>query len=95
MRTISTQGRVGFAVETEKLVEEARRKLVQKHLDVIVANDPTGKGAGFKHDTNQVVIIDKDGGTEERPLETKRQLAAHLLDLVASRRAKKEGGSVS
>jgi len=87
------QIRVGFAVETEQLLEEARRKLAQKHLDIIVANDPTVPGAGFRHDTNQAVIIDKEGHTEARPLESKRQLASHLLDLVAERRKSRLEGS--
>jgi phosphopantothenoylcysteine decarboxylase/phosphopantothenate--cysteine ligase len=86
------QIRVGFAVETEKLAEEARRKLVQKKLDLIVANDPTAQGSGFRHGTNRAVIVDKDGNAEERPLETKRQLAAHILDLVVRLRKSKAGG---
>ena len=85
------QIRVGFAVETENLAEEARRKLVQKKLDLIVANDPTTHNAGFRHDTNQAVIVNKDGAIEERSLETKRQLAAHILDLVVSLRESKDG----
>jgi phosphopantothenoylcysteine decarboxylase/phosphopantothenate--cysteine ligase len=87
------QIRVGFAVETEKLAEEARRKLVQKKLDLIVANDPTAQGAGFRHDTNRAVIIDKDGNIEERPLESKRQLATHILDLVAKLRQSRIGNT--
>jgi phosphopantothenoylcysteine decarboxylase/phosphopantothenate--cysteine ligase len=82
----SNQIRVGFAMETGNIVEEASRKLREKHLDLIVANDPTQPGAGFGHDTNRAVIIDKDGQAEERPLESKRQLANHLLDVIAKRR---------
>jgi phosphopantothenoylcysteine decarboxylase/phosphopantothenate--cysteine ligase len=81
------QIRVGFAVETGDMVEEARRKLVQKNLDFIVANDINVPGAGFRGDTNRATIIDKDGHVEERPLESKRQLASHVLDLVAMRRS--------
>lgn len=62
----SNQMRVGFAVETGNIVEEASRKLKEKHLDLIVANNPTQPGAGFGHDTNLAVIIDTDGQVEER-----------------------------
>ena len=77
------QIRVGFAVETNNLVKEATRKLKQKHLDIIVANNPTEPGAGFGHDTNHATIITKAGQIEKRPLESKRQLANHLLDVIA------------
>jgi phosphopantothenoylcysteine decarboxylase/phosphopantothenate--cysteine ligase len=77
------QIRVGFAVETNNLVKEATRKLKQKYLDIIVANNPTEPGAGFGHDTNCAVIITKAGQIEERSLESKRQLASHLLDIIA------------
>ena len=80
------QIRVGFAVETENVISEAKRKLTQKHLDLIVANDTSSPGSGFGTDTNRAVIIDKDGGLEERPLESKYQLANRILDLVAERR---------
>ncbi len=80
------QIRVGFAVETENITTEAKRKLTQKHLDLIIANDTLSPGSGFGTDTNRAVIIDNDGGQEERPLESKHQLANRILDLVAERR---------
>jgi phosphopantothenoylcysteine decarboxylase/phosphopantothenate--cysteine ligase len=81
------QIRVGFAVETSNLVKEATRKLKEKHLDIIVANNPTEPGAGFGYDTNRTVIITKTGLTEKRPLESKKQLASHLLDMIAKYRS--------
>jgi phosphopantothenoylcysteine decarboxylase/phosphopantothenate--cysteine ligase len=80
------QIRVGFAVETENILSEAKRKLTEKHLDLIVANDTSSPGSGFGTDTNRAVIIDKDGGQEERLLESKHQLANRILDLIAERR---------
>jgi phosphopantothenoylcysteine decarboxylase/phosphopantothenate--cysteine ligase len=80
------QIRVGFAVETGNVVEQAQRKLTQKHLDIIVANDPTVPGAGFRSHTNHAIIIDRQGHIEKRPLEPKQKLAARLLDLIAEKR---------
>ena len=72
---------VGFAAETDNVHENARSKLTKKNLDMIVANDVTKPGAGFNVDTNIATLI-TDGGTEEQPLQTKRQLAEKILDKV-------------
>jgi phosphopantothenoylcysteine decarboxylase/phosphopantothenate--cysteine ligase len=70
---------VGFAAQTGDPVAAARRKLVAKHLDLIVANDVSKAGSGFDVETNEVILI--DGDTEERlPLMTKDAVAALLLD---------------
>jgi phosphopantothenoylcysteine decarboxylase/phosphopantothenate--cysteine ligase len=74
--------RVGFAAESEDLVANARRKLQEKKLDLIVANDITAKVGGIGADTNQVVIIDRKGKTEELPLLPKREVADRILDRV-------------
>lgn len=79
---------VGFAAETGELVQRARHKLEAKHLDLIVANDVTREGAGFACETNQVVILDADGGTEELPLLPKRLVARRILDRVVGLRQK-------
>lgn len=71
---------VGFAAETEDLVRNAQEKLIQKNLDLIVANDLTMPGAGFGVDTNIVKIFDRSGKVEELPLMTKEELADHILD---------------
>ena len=78
----SHQVLVGFSLETGKLVEEASRKLREKNLDVMVANDPTTPGAGFDVDTNVAVLIDRDGKATETGLIAKRQLAEMILDRI-------------
>ena len=74
--------KVGFAAESEDLISNARKKLEQKRLDLIVANDITAADSGFDVDTNRVMIIDKDGKVEELPLMSKREVAEVILDRV-------------
>ena len=73
---------VGFAAETEKVLDHAREKLLRKNLDLIVANDLTMEGAGFAAETNIAVIINKKGSVRELPLMTKDKLADMILDEV-------------
>lgn len=73
---------VGFAAETEDLLEHAREKLVEKNLDLIVANNVTEEGAGFNSETNRVKILDREGGVEESPLLPKKDVAHRVLDRV-------------
>jgi phosphopantothenoylcysteine decarboxylase / phosphopantothenate---cysteine ligase len=73
---------VGFAAETENLIENAREKLVKKNLDFIVANDLSVAGSGFASDTNQVKIVDRSGEVAELPCLPKEQVAAIILDRV-------------
>jgi phosphopantothenoylcysteine decarboxylase/phosphopantothenate--cysteine ligase len=74
--------KVGFAAESEDIIANAKRKLSEKKLDLIVANDITAPDGGFDVDTNRVVIIDKKGKTEELPLMSKREVADRVLDRV-------------
>ena len=74
--------KVGFAAETEHLVESARDKLARKRLDLIAGNDVSAEGSGFGADTNQVVLIGRDGHVEQLPLLSKREVAAQILDRV-------------
>lgn len=74
---------VGFALETEDARAQAQRKLDAKGLDLIVLNEATKPGAGFEVDTNQVVILDRDGGAEELPLLPKAEVAEAILDRIA------------
>lgn len=74
--------RVGFAAESQQLISNARYKLEHKHLDMIIANDITIKGSTFGSDNNQVVIMDRLGGTEELPLISKTEVAHKILDKV-------------
>lgn len=73
---------VGFALETENVLENAAEKLHRKSLDLIVANSATEAGAGFGGDTNRVTIIGRDGQAEEIPLMKKTELADIILDRV-------------
>jgi len=74
--------KVGFAAETQSMVENAREKVRRKGLDLIAANDVTQPQAGFAADTNLVTLIDRDGVVEELPLLTKYEVAGRILDRV-------------
>jgi phosphopantothenoylcysteine decarboxylase/phosphopantothenate--cysteine ligase len=82
--------RVGFAAESENMVENATQKLQQKKLDLIVANDITAKDSGFGADSNRVTIIDKDDKVESLPLLLKREVAEKVLDKVAKLLAERD-----
>jgi phosphopantothenoylcysteine decarboxylase/phosphopantothenate--cysteine ligase len=73
---------VGFAVETENLIENARNKMHKKNMDLIVANDVTRDGAGFQTDTNIVKILDREGQVEELPVLEKIAVADRILDKI-------------
>jgi phosphopantothenoylcysteine decarboxylase / phosphopantothenate---cysteine ligase len=77
---------VGFAAETDRVRQNAASKLVAKGADIIVANDVTAPGAGFEHDTNQVVILDADGTERDVPLADKRAIARAVFTAVRDRR---------
>ncbi|THE14422.1 bifunctional phosphopantothenoylcysteine decarboxylase/phosphopantothenate--cysteine ligase CoaBC [Bacillus timonensis] len=70
---------VGFAAETDNIGEYAKRKLLSKNLDMIVANNVTTQGAGFGTDTNLVTIYKKDGTFKELPMMTKLDVSKALL----------------
>ncbi len=73
---------VGFAAETNDLIENASLKIKKKNLDFIVANDLTKEGAGFGVDTNIVKIIDKEGNITEYPKMKKEEVANIILDKI-------------
>ena len=77
---------VGFAAETENVVENARKKLAEKRLDLVVANDVARQDAGFASERNAALVLDADGGQEEVPLVSKRELAERILDRVVALR---------
>ena len=81
-RKPAAQTLVGFAAETEHLLDHARRKLESKNLDWIVANDVTQEGAGFDGDTNIVTLLGQNGQEIALPLMTKREVAERVLDVV-------------
>ncbi|MBV9217755.1 MAG: bifunctional phosphopantothenoylcysteine decarboxylase/phosphopantothenate--cysteine ligase CoaBC, partial [Acidobacteria bacterium] len=78
---------IGFAAETNDVVEYARSKMKKKSLDLVVANDITKDGAGFNTDTNIATIITGDS-ERELPLMSKRDLSDKILDAVLGLRKK-------
>ena len=77
---------VGFAAETDHLLENARAKLVSKNLDLVVANDVTAEGAGFDVDTNIVTFVFPDGRAIPLERMSKCDVAGRLLDEVVALR---------
>jgi len=77
---------VGFAAETNDVLENANRKLARKNLDLIVANDVGAAKCGFEHDTNAVVLLRADGIHQDVPLRDKRNVARAILDTVVALR---------
>jgi phosphopantothenoylcysteine decarboxylase/phosphopantothenate--cysteine ligase len=74
--------KVGFAAESQNLIDNARNKLVQKGLALIVANDITSTESGFNVDDNKVSILDEFGGVEDVPLMNKYDVGNRILDRV-------------
>jgi phosphopantothenoylcysteine decarboxylase/phosphopantothenate--cysteine ligase len=74
---------VGFAAETERVVEHAAAKLAAKNVDLMVANDVSAADSGFEVDTNRAVLLDSSGRATELPLLTKDALAGVILDHIA------------
>ena len=81
--------KIGFAAETEKLLEHAREELEEKGVDLVAANDVTAADSGFATDTNRVVFLDRQGGTETLPLMLKSQVAERLMDRITAILAKR------
>lgn len=73
---------VGFAAETQNLIDNAREKISKKNLDMIVANNVALSGAGFNADTNIVKLLYKDGNMEELPKMSKDEVARIILDKI-------------
>jgi phosphopantothenoylcysteine decarboxylase/phosphopantothenate--cysteine ligase len=85
---------VGFAAETGNLVAEAERKLLEKNLDLIVANDVNEPNRGFAVDTNEVTLVSREAAPEKLPLLTKEEVAGQILDWMAPRLIDRQKGSV-
>ncbi len=77
--------KVGFAAETENLVENAAGKLRRKRLDLLVGNDVSSPDSGFGVDTNRVVLLVPDAEPEHLPVMSKREVADRILDRVVER----------
>ena len=73
---------VGFALETDHELDNARKKLARKNLDMIVLNSMRDKGAGFGTDTNKVSIFKADGSRQDFGLKSKREVAADIVDAI-------------
>lgn len=71
---------VGFALETDNELENAKKKLTKKNLDFIVLNSLHDEGAGFGHDTNKVTIIDRNGNIDIGTLKSKQDVAKDIAD---------------
>jgi phosphopantothenoylcysteine decarboxylase/phosphopantothenate--cysteine ligase len=83
-RKSESQILIGFAMETEKHEENARRKLKSKNLDWIVLNKLNEEGSGFETDTNRVTLIHRSGEQEDLPLMSKRSVAEAILNRIAA-----------
>lgn len=83
---------VGFAAETQQIMESGRNKLRDKKLDMIVVNDIGQEGAGFDVETNVVKIMDKKGHIESLPLMRKPDVARVLFDMIQKQRATGNNG---
>ena len=77
---------IGFAAETENVIENARKKLRRKKLDAIIANDVTRADSGFDSATNAITIITRDNDPIELPVMSKREPADRILDIIRSLR---------
>jgi phosphopantothenoylcysteine decarboxylase/phosphopantothenate--cysteine ligase len=80
----ATQIVVAFAAETTNVLENARAKLQRKDVDLLVVNDVAAPGAGFEHETNEVVLLGRDGVAESVSLRSKEAVAMAILARVAS-----------
>jgi phosphopantothenoylcysteine decarboxylase/phosphopantothenate--cysteine ligase len=74
---------VGFALETDNELDNARKKLENKNLDLIVLNSLKDQGAGFGHPTNKVKILDRKGNVAAYGLKDKTEVATDILDRIA------------
>ena len=80
---------VGFALETDNGIENAKRKIQSKNLDMIVLNMLSDPGAGFGTDTNRVTIITSQGETTSLPLMQKREVAESVLENIVKLHSEK------
>ncbi len=86
---------VGFALETENAEVNGRKKLTEKQLDLILVNNPRSEGAGFDHDTNQVMVLAPDMIAETWPLLSKSEVAARLIERISQLMSSRPSGAKS
>jgi len=82
LKKTSKQFVVGFALETDNELENARKKLVKKNLDMIVLNSLNNEGAGFEHNTNKITIIDKQNNISDFELKDKTEVAKDIISKI-------------
>ncbi|MGD0055977.1 MAG: phosphopantothenoylcysteine decarboxylase, partial [Acidimicrobiales bacterium] len=70
--------------ESDHVIEHARAKLERKGVDLLIVNDVSAPGAGFEHETNEVVILDRDGAVQRVSLRSKEAVSLEILTRVAS-----------
>jgi phosphopantothenoylcysteine decarboxylase/phosphopantothenate--cysteine ligase len=75
---------VGFAAETTNVMANATAKMREKRVDLLVVNDVAAPGAGFAHETNEVVLLDRDGVAQRVSLRSKEAVAVEILARVAA-----------
>ncbi len=78
----SAQKLVGFALETNNEIENAKKKIKSKNLDLVVLNSLQDKGAGFGHDTNKITLIDAQNKLTKFELKTKAEVAADIINSI-------------
>ncbi|MDU3723868.1 MAG: bifunctional phosphopantothenoylcysteine decarboxylase/phosphopantothenate--cysteine ligase CoaBC, partial [Clostridium celatum] len=77
---------VGFAAESNNVIENANKKLINKNLDFIVANDITASDTGFGSDDNKVIIISKDNKAMHLDKMSKKEVASNIFDMILGKR---------
>ncbi len=86
---------IGFALETENAEANGRKKLIEKQLDLILVNNPRSEGAGFDHDTNQVMVLAPDMIAETWPLLSKSEVAVRLIERISQLMSSRPSGAKS
>lgn len=76
---------IGFALETQNELDNAKGKLDRKNLDFIVLNSLKDDGAGFKHNTNKITIVDRSGEITKFDLKTKKEVASDIVTMIISK----------
>lgn len=76
---------IGFALETDNEIENAKSKIIKKNADAIILNSMKDKGAGFGHDTNKISIIDNNFSIESFKLKSKQEIAFDIVNYIVKR----------
>jgi phosphopantothenoylcysteine decarboxylase / phosphopantothenate---cysteine ligase len=81
---LSSQILAGFALETDNELDNAKKKLIRKKMDLIILNSLKEDGAGFGYDTNKITIIDRNNNIDKFELKSKEEAAKDILDKIIS-----------